>query len=191
MGKDKSEEILFQEFLDGNNRRLSYFFNKYYRGLCVYAYKITESQSVSEDIVQSLFVNLWEKKKNITIQTSVKSYFLRSVHNRCLDFIAHNSIKENHRLYQLDHFTEEEAIDYPLMDFELKERLKNAIDSLPDVIRESFVMNRIEGLTYKQIAEKEGVTVKAIEYRISKSLTILRELLKDYLPIVLLFFFKF
>ena len=77
------------------------------------------------------------------------------------------------------------------MDFELKERLKNAIDSLPDVIRESFVMNRIEGLTYKQIAEKEGVTVKAIEYRISKSLTILRELLKDYLPIVLLFFFKF
>ena len=149
-----------------------------------------ESQSAAEDIVQNLFVNLWEKKKNITIQTSVKSYFLRSVHNRCLDFIAHKSIKENHRLYHLNHFTEEEAIDYPLMDFELKERLKNAIDSLPDGIRESFIMNRIDGLTYKQIAEKEGVTVKAIEYRISKSLSILREVLKDYLPLALLLFTK-
>ena len=190
MGKDKSEEILFQEFLDGNNRWLSYSFNKYYRGLCVYAYKMTESKSAAEDIVQNLFVNLWEKKKNITIQTSVKSYLLRSVHNRCLDFIAHKSIKENHRLYHLNHFTEEEAIDYPLMDFELKERLKNAIDSLPDGIRESFIMNRIDGLTYKQIAEKEGVTVKAIEYRISKSLSILREVLKDYLPLALLLFTK-
>ena len=191
MGKDKSEEILFQEFLDGNNRRLSYFFNKYYRGLCVYAYKMTESKSASEDIVQSLFVYLWEKRQNISIHTSVKSYFLRSVHNRCLDFIAHKSIKENHKIYQLNNFREEEALDYPLMDFELKERLKKAINSLPETIRRTFIMNRIEGLTYKQIAEKEGVTVKAIEYRISKSLTILREALKDYLPIALLFLSKF
>lgn len=180
---NKADEELFQDFLLGNNELFSYFFDKYYNGLCVYAFKMVASKSYAEDIVQDLFVKLWEDRKKIIIQVSVKSYLLRSVHNRCLDFIAHQNIKANHRSYRQSHFSEEELLDYPLLDFELEERLKRAIDSLPDGIRETFIMNRVKGMSYQQIAETEGVSVKAIEYRISKALSLLRDDLKDYLPL--------
>ncbi|WP_159522454.1 RNA polymerase sigma-70 factor [Sunxiuqinia indica] len=185
--KNKSDNELFQDFLNGNNLYFSYFFDKYYRGLCVYAYKMIGSESAAEDLVQDLFVKIWENRSKFSIKANVKSYFLRAVHNKCLDFIAHQNIKASHRSYHLSHFSEAELLDYPLMDFELEERLKQAIDSLPKGIRETYIMNRIDGLTYQQIAEKEGVSVKAIEYRMSRAISLLREDLKEYLLLALLF----
>ncbi len=131
------------------------------------------SKSSSEDIVQDFFIKLWEDRKNLNVESSVKSYFLCSIHNRCLDFLAHQNIKEVHRTYRLNHLSQEDIHEYPLLDFELEQRLQKAIEALPDGIRETFTMNRFEGLSYQKIADKENVSVKAIEYRISKALSLL------------------
>ncbi len=188
---EQKDKVLFSNFQKGRNDLFDYFFDKYYQGLCVYAYKIVLSQNASEDIVQDFFIRLWETRKNITIETSVKSYFLRSVHNRCLDFLAHQNIKEAHRAYKLSHFSQEDIQEYPLLDFELEQRLQKAVETLPDGIRETFIMNRFDGLNYKEIADKENVSVKTIEYRISKALSLLRNDLREYLPLAfLLSFFR-
>ena len=184
--KDINDTILFKDFQGGKYYLLEYFFNKYYPGLCVYACKMIQSKSSAEDIVQDFFIKLWEDKNNLVINTSVRSYFLRSVHNRCLNFLNLNNLKKAHHDYQLSHLSQDSVLQYPLLDFELEHQLQQAIDSLPDGIRETFIMNRLEGLTYQEIADKEGVTVKAIEYRISKALTLLRKDLQDYLPLALL-----
>lgn len=179
------EKKLFLDFQGGNQVSFDYFFDKYYQGLCVYAYRILKSNSEAEDLVQDFFVRILENRTTISIETSVKSYFIRSVHNRCLDNLAHKKVKINHEQFRLKMITEEDLHEYPLLDSELTLQIERAIQRLPDGIRETFTINRFEGLSYQQIAYQENVSVKTVEYRISKALTILRKDLGDYLFLLL------
>jgi RNA polymerase sigma-70 factor (ECF subfamily) len=149
-----------------------------------------KSNSEAEDLVQDFFVRILENRKTISIETSIKSYFIRSVHNRCLDNLAHQKVKINHEQFRLKMMSEEDVQEYPLLDSELTKQIDRAIQNLPDGIRETFMLNRFDGLSYMQIAKQENVSVKAIEYRISKALTILRKDLGDYL-LLLLFVSRF
>jgi len=178
----------WNDFQKGNDRLFDYFFDKYYQGLCVYAYKILNSQDKAEDVVQEFFVKIWDKRDNLTIASSVKAYFIRSVHNICLDHIARQDSRDTYKSYQLAHSSTKDLVDYPLLDFELEQLLNKTIDSLPDKIKETFILSRIDGLTYPQIAEQQGISVKTVEYRIGKALMILRTELSDYLPAALLFY---
>jgi len=184
------EKQLFLEFQGGDHAVFDYFFDKYYQGLCVYAYRMLKSNSEAEDLVQDFFVRILENRKNIFIESSVKSYFIRSIHNRCLDILAHQKVKINHEQFRLKMMSEEDLQEYPLLDSELTKQIERAINSLPDVIRETFMLNRFEGLSYQQIANQENVSVKTVEYRISKALAILRKDLGDYL-LFLLFVSRF
>lgn len=181
------EKRVFCEFQEGDMSRFDYFFDKYYQGLCVYAYHILKSESDAEDLVQDFFVRLIENRKKITISSSVKSYFLRSVHNRCLDFLAHLEVVKAYENRQLFMMTESDFQEYPLIDAELKARIEKSIQSLPDGIRETFIANRFEGLAYRELAERENISVKTVEYRISKALSILRNDLGDYLFLLVFF----
>lgn len=175
------EKQLFLDFQGGKQAFFDYFFDKYYQGLCVYAYRMLKSKSEAEDIVEDFFVRMLENRKNIRIESSVKSYFIRSVHNRCLDYLAHQKVIASHEIYQLKMMNEEDFLEYPLIDTELKLQIEKAIQNLPDGIRETFILNRFEGLKYQQIADHENISVKTVEYRISKALNILRKELGDYL----------
>jgi len=185
-----NEKQLFLDFQGGNHAVFDYFFDKYYQGLCVYAYRMLKSNSEAEDLVQDFFVRILETRKTIFIDSSVKSYFIRSIHNRCLDNLAHQKVKINHEQFRLKMMSEDDLQEYPLLDSELTKQIERAIQSLPDVIRETFMLNRFEGLSYLQIAKQENVSVKTVEYRISKALTILRKDLGDYL-LFLLFVSRF
>jgi RNA polymerase sigma-70 factor (ECF subfamily) len=118
----------------------------------------------------------------------VKAYFIRSVRNICLDHIARQDSRDTYTSYQLTHALPNNLVDYPLLDFELEQLLTKSIDSLPDKIRETFVLSRMDGLTYPQIAEQQGISVKTVEYRVGKALSVLRTELSDYLPTALLFY---
>lgn len=179
------EKELFLDFQKGTQANFDFFFNKYYQGLCVYAFRMLNSKSEAEDIVEDFFVRILETRKNIRIETSVKSYFLRSVHNRCLDYIAHQKVIANHEVYQKTMLTEVDFQEYNLIDAELREQIDKVIKNLPDGIRETFILNRFEGLSYQQIANRENISVKTVEYRISKSLGILRHDLGEYLFLLL------
>lgn len=181
----KNEKQLFLDFQQGNASLFDYFFDKYYQGLCVYAYRMIKSNSEAEDLVQDFFVRILENRKNIFIDSSVKSYFIRSVHNRCLDNLAHQKVKINHEQFRLKMMSEEDIQEYPLLDSELVQQIEQAIQKLPDGIRETFMQNRFDGLSYQQIAQQEKISVKTVEYRISKALTILRKDLGDYLLLLL------
>lgn len=182
----KKEKQLFLDFQAGRQVIFDYFFDKYYQGLCVYAFRMIKSKSEAEDIVVDFFVRVLENRKNIRIETSVKSYFVRSVHNRCLDYLAHQRVVVNHELFRQQIISEDDFHEYPLIDTELQSLIEKAIQSLPKEIRETFILNRFEGLKYQQIADQENISVKTVEYRMSKALTILRKELGDYLPILVL-----
>jgi len=180
------EKQFFLEFQQGNLALFDYFFDKYYQGLCVYAYRLLKSDSEAEDLVQDFFVRILENQKHIFIDSSVKSYFLRSVHNRCLDMLDHRKVKTTHERFRIMMLKEDEMQEYPLLDSELTQQIEKAIKKLPENIRDTFILNRFDGLSYQQIATHENVSVKTIEYRISKALTLLRKELGDYLVVLLI-----
>ena len=167
--KGMDDNNLITLLQQGDRNAYKQLFIKYYSPLCEYASQYI-SDDDSEELVQELMLFLWETRENLVIETSLKSYLFISTKHRCL-----NAIKR-----QLYH----EDPDYYFVN-ELTENIQKAIENLPETYRETFAMSRFGEKTNVQIAEKLGISVKTVEYRISQALKILRFKLKDYLPLLI------
>ena len=173
--------ILLQQ---GDQDAYKQLFIKYYSPLCEYASQYI-SDDDSEELVQELMLFLWETRENLVIETSLKSYLFISTKHRCLNAIRKNLYHEriHNQIYEKikDQF---EDPDYYFVN-ELTENIQKAIENRPETYRETFAMSRFGENTNVQIAQKLGVSVKTVEYRISQALKILRLKLKDYLPFLI------
>ncbi|MBC5634592.1 RNA polymerase sigma-70 factor [Parabacteroides hominis] len=173
--------ILLQQ---GDKNAYKQLFIKYYSPLCEYASQYI-SDDDSEELVQELMLFLWETRENLVIETSLKSYLFISTKHRCLNAIRKNQYHEriHSQIYEKikDQF---EDPDYYFVN-ELTENIQKAIENLPETYRETFTLSRFGEKTNVQIAEKLGISVKTVEYRISQALKILRLKLKDYLPLLI------
>ena len=173
--------ILLQQ---GDQDAYKQLFIKYYSPLCEYASQYI-SDDDSEELVQELMLFLWETRENLVIETSLKSYLFISTKHRCLNAIRKNLYHEriHTQIYEKikDQF---EDPDYYFVN-ELTENIQKAIENQPETYRETFAMSRFGENTNVQIAQKLGVSVKTVEYRISQALKILRLKLKDYLPFLI------
>ncbi|MCU0446216.1 MAG: RNA polymerase sigma-70 factor [Microscillaceae bacterium] len=168
----------------GNESVFEHFFRKYYQVLCNYGNSILKDIDEAEEVVQSVFMDIWEKKNDLQITTSLKSYLYRMVHNRCLNKLKHEKIKEEYKTYN---YTQTQAnpsnaIHLTLQN-ELEKQIEEAISDLPEQCRLIFKMSRFEELKYSEIAEQLSISVKTVENQMSKALKILREKLADYLVI--------
>jgi len=166
---------LIEKLKDGNEKAFDDIFNTYYTPLCIYAKKYVEEIENAEEIVQDLFVKLWEKQNQLDINTSLKSYLYKSTYNSCLDFQKHLKIQQKYK----DRVKEDppEFIDFcdNLIELELEEKIKKAIDSLPKQCCKIFKLSRFENLKYKEIAEQLNISVKTVENQMGKALKILKE----------------
>lgn len=166
------------------------FFREKYRSLCFQANRYVKDISVAEEIVQEVFVHIWEKRDQIIIKGSVSAYVATSVKNNCLNHIKHVSIVKSYERNELTRVsidptdTEEE-----MHDFELESAILNAIAELPPQRKKVFMLSRVDGLKYHEIAEKLGLSVKTIEAQMGKALKQLRIKLKDYVGILLALIF--
>ena len=143
-----------------------------------------------ENIVQDVFLVLWEKKDELELSCTLTTYLFTLVKNRCLNFLRHKLIEEEYnaqmkeelgfKLYAL------ESMEYSYhSEKELQEIIQRALDTLPERCREVFIKSRIEGLKYKEISEELGISVNTVENHIVTALKKLRVELKDYLPLLL------
>ena len=161
----------------------------YYKDLVMFAGSYLGERNISEDVVQSVFLKVWNDRESLIIETSFKSYLLASVRNSCLDEIRHRYVVREHESIILSHL-ELDDIDTEnyILYSDLYDHLREALDKLPIACREAFEMSRFENKTVKEIAIETNLSVKGVEYHITKTLKILRINLKDYLP---LFYFLF
>jgi RNA polymerase sigma-70 factor (family 1) len=148
-------------------------FRQYYKTIRNFVYYRCGDRDMAEDIAQETFVKLWEVRDRIERKT-VKSYLYTIAQNTTI-----NQQKRQQLLYKfqkrttshMDNDNPEKLAEMA----EYEERLQQVIASLPDGGREVFLMNRLEDLTYQEIADRLGLSVKAIEKRMSKVLKIIRE----------------
>lgn len=179
MGKNISYQNL-------DKRLFEQLFREHFKELCNFAKFYVNDQDAAKDIVQEIFINLWNKRDSITSEKSVKSYLYSSVKNRCLNWIRDH---KKFRSYVLDIEIEDHDSIFErdnLESREIRRRIEFAMDKLPDRCREIFELSRYEELKYKEIAEKLGLSIKTVEVQVSKALKILRLELKDLLTILLL-----
>jgi RNA polymerase sigma-70 factor (family 1) len=157
-------------------------FSVYYKDMVMFAYSFTHDREDSEEIVQDVFVKLWEDHEKINISASIKSYLLKSVQNKCIDWHRHRKVMNHHSSYIIENsMLYENDTDNYILSSELEILIEKAIQSLPDKVRETFEMSRVEGFKYQEIADKLNVSVRTIEVRISKALELLRGSLIDFL----------
>jgi len=171
-----------------NTQVLNTLFKAHYDELCRYAHSILKNQDVAEDVVQQLFIKLWEKRETIGEIDNIRSYLFRSTFNMSL-----NEQKKMQRMPKSDEdslkntaFQSNEDTSNLLISQELQERIASAMLVLPEKCREVFHLSRNEQLSYKEIAQEMNISTKTVENQVGKALRIMREELKDYLPLVLL-----
>jgi RNA polymerase sigma-70 factor (ECF subfamily) len=171
---------LFERINKNDEKAFEFLFNKYYGILCSFSAKLIHDDVAAEEIVQEFFVKLWEKRDQISIETSVKNYFFRSVKNLCLNFIQHNKTKIAHA-QKLQSEVENNFSDdnnYPEPD--LYEKIEESINSLPEKRREIFRLSRQDGLKYHEIAQKLNISIKTVETQMSLAIKTLRDKLRNY-----------
>lgn len=185
--KPEEVKLLFEAIKMDDEKAFEQIFHHYYNNLCFYTYRIVQDEIQAEEVVQDLFVKIWEKRRNINIESSVQSYLFRSAKNMALNIIEHNNIKLRHAQTVLSKKNEYESTDEGYTEVGLAEKVEESIQSLPEKRREIFRMSREEGLKYKEIADKLNISIKTVEAQMGLAMKYLRNRLKHFLPTILFF----
>lgn len=160
-----------------NNTRniFSTHFQTYYRPLCLYALRILEDANEAEDVVQDVFTSLWNKKETISEISSLKSYLFTSVKNSCL-----NRIRKSSQFTDINDIDliDDASDDDKIYRAELEAKLWKMIDELPERQREILLMAKRDGMSYKEISEITGISVKTVENHVNRAIHTLRK--KDF-----------
>ncbi len=142
----------------------------------------------AENVVQDVFLLLWEKRMVLDIQISLVSYLFSLVKNRCLDYLRHRDVDEEYRLELAFKLSALEKLNYVFTSEEdIEKVVVNAISKLPKRCREIFFKSRIEGMKYREIADELKISMNTVENQMAIALKKLRIELKDYLPLLLFF----
>jgi RNA polymerase sigma-70 factor, ECF subfamily len=174
----KRDESAFEKVFKDNFKKLQ-----------SYAITIVGDENVAEEMVQNVFFKLWDKSEKINIQSSIAAYLYRAVYNESCNYLKHQKVKQgflNYSKHTMSDISTEKASKKVLVT-ELEQRIKNALNDLPEQCRTVFQLSRFEELKYQQIADTLGISIKTVEAQMGKALRIMRVKLVDYLPLVFLF----
>jgi RNA polymerase sigma-70 factor (family 1) len=176
------QEHLIKQLREGHERAYEALFKTYYTELVIHANKYLHDIESAKEIVQDLFVNIYEKRYNLDINSSLKSYLYKSVQNRCINVINSSKTKEKYAQYIKHNSAEtENQIDKDINVAELENALYHAISDLPPKCKMIFKLNRFDGLTNGEIADKLELSKRTVETQITKALKILRSKLQPYM----------
>jgi RNA polymerase sigma-70 factor (family 1) len=154
------------------------FYTKFFQKLLLVSEKHVKDIFVAEEIVQDIFLKIWENPSNLDEIKAIKPYLYRAVINSSINHVNRQKSIEIHHQKIAAEFTEEELIELD-EENELIVILHNEINKLPPQCQKIFKMSRFEHLKYKEIAEKEGISERTVENHISTALKILRKALLD------------
>jgi len=156
-----------------DEKTYEWIYNNYSQTLRNFVYYKCGDKQQAEDIVQNAFVKLWNNCSKI-ILGKAKSYLYTISKNEFLNEVAHKKIQLEHQVYLAKGSTNESP-EFLLEEQEFAIKLKRVIANLPEKQREVFLLSRIDKKKYSEISEIVGITIKAVEKRMSQALIILRE----------------
>jgi RNA polymerase sigma-70 factor (family 1) len=172
---DLNEQIRLEGIRAGDPSMFQVIFNEYYPALTVFARKFLVDNDMAKEVVQDMFVQLYEKRESLIIQTSLKSYLYQSVRNGCLNRIKQDKIHQKHHEEILKSGQEDIEWTDQMEQTELEKKVYSIISGLPPKCRQVFLLSRQEDLSNREISEKLSISIRTVETQISKALKVLRE----------------
>jgi RNA polymerase sigma-70 factor, ECF subfamily len=185
---------LFDQIREDDQKAFERLFSIYFPRLNDFANKVVRDDGISQDIVQEVFLKIWEKRAQIQ-SINIEAFLFRLVRNGCIDYIKYLKVINNRmdkirisskieELYRIDFIGDE---PYLLIEKELNAKIEKAIQGLPDRCREVFLLSRMDGLKNREIAEKLNISIKNVERHLTRAIHSFRDNLSEELPIALVF----
>ncbi len=182
-----------KQYVDFEQIYLTYF-SKMKR----FAREYVLSDEDAENIVQDVFLDLWEKKELLPLPINIIAYLFTSIKHKCIDFLRHkmvqkdveNKMQEEYKLIlQLKYYSLEELDETFFERSDVEQMLSKAMNSLPGKCREIFLKSKIEGKKQKEIAEEMNISINTVETQMGIAYKKLRSELKDYFPLFVFLYF--
>ena len=172
------DSILLNEIKSQNKAVFEALFKEYYLVLVKYAEGFVFNRQICEDIVQNLFIYFWENVAEINIQSSLKSYFYKSVKNRCLNHLRDLEVLDKRKILFIEAKLNNDDSDV-WSDPELISKIKDAIDTLPKKMAVVFRLKYVQGLRNVEISESLNISENTVKTQIFRAKNKLRIQLSD------------
>jgi RNA polymerase sigma-70 factor (ECF subfamily) len=171
-------ELLRQIKID-KSHALKILFEKYFQQLCYFSFQIVKSVELSEESVSDVFTNIWLKRKTLDIKGNLKTYLYTAVKNQSINYLRKEKrISQSTESGNLHLIISDQTTDQQLLLQNLEEKIDLLIKELPEKRGLIFRMNRIDGLSYKEIADILSISVNTVQNQMVKAI----KFISDQLP---------
>lgn len=163
-----------------DDRAFAEVYRRHWRAVFGAAYHRVRSKEVAKELVQNLFLRLWERREATAID-HLEAYLQRGIRNSVLNYIESKMVEEKYRKSLAGSMAPAADADAVLLLHELNRAVERALGQLPPRTQEIFRLSRFENQSAREIASRLNLSEKAVEYHITKSLKLLRLHLKDFI----------
>ncbi len=174
----KGRKYMLYSVQDRNKDIFVHIYRTHYYNLCYFTFKIIGDSEVAKELVQDTFLAVWEKRKQLKSPNAIQSYIYKALKNRALDYLKHQKVVRRwlEEANNID-LTNVANSDEEISEDDLSHAIDQSVDNLPSKCKMIFKMSRNEGLTYNEIADLQGISVKTVETQMRRAFTKLRDTL--------------
>ena len=158
MSKNQLKTINLK-FNTGSKKALKYLFDLYYQRVCSYAFTFVKDEDIVSDLVQEVFIKLWNKKLEFESHIAFKSYLYNSVKNKCISFLRIHKVNDS---ITEAHTAPEDSVDQKIIETEIQAKILQQVNLLPKSRREVILL-KLEGLTYEEIANQLNLSLNTVK----------------------------
>jgi RNA polymerase sigma-70 factor (ECF subfamily) len=173
------EELIWKQIQKKDDKTFESYYKMHYKSFFVMACRYLKNTEQAEEIVNDVFMKIWEDGSKISIDSSLKSYIYRAIINRSLNEIQKNK-KDFNLAVDLFHNQDESYELKEIEENELSIKLFNTIDQLPEQCKKIFQLSRFEELKQKEIADRMGISIKTVKNHITHALKTLSKSLDGF-----------
>ena len=178
------EQLILSGVNRKNEKAWKSLYEHYYAALCTYVNRILKGSESTEDLVQEVFIAIWESDKKYNSYHGFRAFLYDAVKNRCLNYLEHQQVMDKYKQYCLLHEVQDD--DYRLMREELYRELHRTVDELPKRCRQVFELH-LQGKKNEEIAQVLELSVETVKTQKKKAMYFLRERLgKSYYLLIIL-----
>src|SRR5690606_22687019 len=187
---DSRNRQLTKDLKNGNKAAFNTLFYTFEPRLYAYVVKLTRNPEDAKEVVQEVFLKVWEKRENIDLQFSFDSFLYTIAKNLVYNKAKHNAYYFAYKEYVWLNGCKEENFTENMVHFnELEKLIKSTCMQLPPIQRKVFMLSRIEGLSNKEIAEQLNTSISNVKNHIYKALLFLKKQIRihEIIPLIMLF----